>query len=196
MRHFETGEVLGVLARVPDGGRGQDEPRLGPVEGGHSAQPAEHIGHVAPEHPPVGVGLVDDHVPEVEEEVVPTLVAGKQAQMDHVRVGEKQAGFLPGCIAGGGGSVAVVGSHFDLFAGQQADAAQLVLGQSLGGVEVDGPGASVSQQAVEHGQVEAQALARSGPGGDHEMLKLSRDIPAFGLVGPEPSDPLGGQRVG
>ncbi len=79
--------------------------------------------------------------------------------MDHVRVGEKHAGFLSGHLPGGGRRVAIVGGRLHLPAGEKADAAQLVLGERLGGVEVDGPGVRVAKQAVEHRQVEAQALA-------------------------------------
>ena len=183
--HLHPGEVGGVLARVADGGRGQDEPRLGAVERGHPPQPAQDVGHVAAEHPAVGVGLVDDHVAEVEEEVVPALVPGEQAHVDHVRVGEQHPGLLPGHLPGGGGGVAVVGGHLHLPAGQEADAAQLVLGERLGGVEVDGPGVRVAEQAVEHRQVEAQALAGGRPGGDHEVLAPLGRVPALGLVGPQ-----------
>ncbi len=131
------------------------------------------------------MGLVDDHVPEVEEEVVPALVPGQQADVDHVRVGEQHPRLLPGQLAGGGGGVAVVGGGLHLSAGQQADAAQLVLGQRLGGIEVDGPRVRVAEQAVEHGQVEAEALARGRAGGDHEVLVPLGGVPALGLMGPQ-----------
>ena len=116
--------------------------------------------------------------------------------MDHVGVGEQHPGLLPGQLPGGGRRVAVVGGRLHLSPGEKADAAQLVLSQSFGGVEVDGASVRVAEQAVEHGQVEAQTLAGGRPGGDHEVLAALTGVPAFGLVGPQALDPLGGQGVG
>ena len=77
VRDLETREVFGVLASIADGRRGKYEARVGTVERGDSSEPSEDVGHVAAEHPSVGVGLVDDHVLEVEQEVVPALVPGQ-----------------------------------------------------------------------------------------------------------------------
>ena len=116
--------------------------------------------------------------------------------MDHVGIGEEDADLLPGHVSGGGGGVAVIGGHLHFLAGQETDAAQLVLGEGLGGIEVDGAGVGIAQQAVEHGQVEAQALAGCRAGGDHEVVAPLGRIPALGLVRPQPGDALSGQGVG
>ena len=150
-----------MLGGVADGGGGQDELRLGAVEGGHPAQSAQHVGHVAAEDAPVGVGFVDDHVAEVEEEVAPAFVVGQDTHADHVGVGEEHAGLLPGQPARGGGGVAVVDRHLHLLAPSSAQAAHLVLGQGLRRVEVEGARVGIAEQTVEHGEVEAQALART-----------------------------------
>ena len=54
----------------------------------------------------------------------------------------------------------------------------------------------VAQQAVEHRQVEAQALARGGAGGDDEVLAALGDVPRGPLVQPERPHALGAQGLG
>ncbi len=116
--------------------------------------------------------------------------------MDHVGVCEHEAGFLAGRVAGRGGRVPVVGGHLDLPPGQGAYPPELVLGQCLGGVEIDRACARVPQEAVDDGQVEAKALPGGGAGCDHDVLAALRRLPALSLVSPELPDPLSGKRIG
>ena len=185
-----------VLGRVADGGRGQDELGFGAVDGGHAAQTAQHVGDVAAEDPAVDVGLVDDDVAQVEEQVGPALVVGQEAHVEHVGVGQQQAPPLAGHASRRRGRVAVVDGQLDLAARHGAQPADLVLGERLGGVEVEGAGVGLGQQSVEHGQVEAHALARGGAGGDDEVLAALGHVPGRPLVQPERAHALSAESLG
>ena len=56
--------------------RGQHEHRVGAVAGADPAQPAQHLGHVRAEHPPVGVALVDHDEAQRPEERRPARWPG------------------------------------------------------------------------------------------------------------------------
>ena len=66
--------------------------------------------------------------------------------------------------------------------GELAEGGELVLGQRLGGVEEEGPRRPVLQPLVEHGGLEAEALAAGGGGGDDDVLALQRGVDGGGLV--------------
>jgi hypothetical protein len=161
-------QPAGQLGRVAEGGRGEHEGRAGPVAGGQPAQAAQDRGHMGAEHPAQGVGLVHDHVGEPAQERRPALVAGEDAAVEHVRVGQHQVGAAPDHRPVGGRGVAVVGRRPDPGQGEGADGAQLVAGQGLGGGEVQGGAVAVAEQGVEHRELVAEALAGGGAGGhDH-----------------------------
>ncbi len=86
--HVHSEQGLRELVRVRDRGRREQELRLGPVDRGRPAQPAEDVRHVRAEHPAVDVRLVHDHVAEVLEDVPPAVVVREDSHMEHVRVGE------------------------------------------------------------------------------------------------------------
>jgi len=96
------------------------------------------------------VGFIDHDVAQVEEEVVPAFVVGEQAEVDHVGIGEQDPGLLPGHLSGGGRGISVVGGDLDLFACEHAEAPELILGQSLSGIEVHGAGVGITQKTVDH----------------------------------------------
>ena len=91
-RRFD--QPLGQFRWVADGGGGQDELRLRPVEGRHALQPADDIGDVRAEHAPVGMHLVDDHEAQVAQEIRPVGVVRQDAGVQHVGVGEDDAGVF------------------------------------------------------------------------------------------------------
>ena len=94
----------GQLLRIPDGRRSQDELRPGPVKICYSLQPSNDIGNMRAENAAVGMGLVDDHIMQVGEKFIPVGVMGKNAGVQHVRVGQDDAG-----IAADGGAVLLGG---------------------------------------------------------------------------------------
>ena len=73
----------------------------------------------------------------------------------------------------------MIGTHrFD----ERVEFVQLVFGQRLGGEEIEGAGAGVGNQSVEHRQVVAERLAAGG-GSDHDDVTGGFDrIERFGLV--------------
>ena len=71
-------------------------------------QPAHDQRHVGPEHPAVGVRLIDDDEAQVPQHPGPALVRAQQGGVNHVRVGEDEARMIADAGAGLGGGIAVV----------------------------------------------------------------------------------------
>ena len=98
---------------------------------------------MAAEDAPVVVQLVDDDVAQVLEEALPLGVVRQDPGVQHVRVGDHD---VPGQAHGpraATGRVAVVGVGLDVRPQGLDQAVQLgvlVLGEGLGGEEVEGPG--------------------------------------------------------
>ena len=166
---------------------------LGPVAGGQAAQAAQDRGHMGAEHPAQGVGLVHDHVGEPAEEGRPALVAGEDAAVEHVRVGQDQVGAAPDHRPVGGRGVAVVGRRPDPGEGEGADGAELVAGQGLGGGEVQGAAVALAEQGVEHRELVAEALAGGGAGGHDHVAAGAGQGDRRRLMGPERRQAPGGQ---
>ena len=74
--HRSVDQLLGQLPRVGDGGRGQDEARVGSIEAAHAPQPAQHVGDVRAEDAAVDVQLVDHDPAQVVEEAPPSVDGG------------------------------------------------------------------------------------------------------------------------
>jgi hypothetical protein len=136
------------------------------------------------------VELVDNHVAQVLEEHRPLGVMGQDAGVQHVRVGQDEVRPGPDRPPRVLGRVAVVGEHAQLgeAAGQLLQLGQLVLGQRLGGEEVEHPGLGLGQQRLEHRQVVAERLARGGRRHHHEVLSLFNQFPSASLMRVELAD--------
>lgn len=140
---------------------------------GQAEEAPQDQGHVGAEHPPVGVELVQHHVAEPGEEGGPVRVAGQEAVVEHVGVGEEDEAPLPGLPPRGGGGVPVVGEDAlhpqDL--GHGPEAAELVVGQGLGGEEEEARGPSSG--GLEHrGLVDQAFPGGGGVGEDHVGPRL------------------------
>ena len=181
-RHVAAGEPLRQLHRVGDRGAGQHESGLGAVGQRQPPQPAQHVGHVRPEHPAVDVRLVHHDPGEVGQQVAPASVVGQHAHVQHVRVGEDQVGAPPDRAALLARRVAVVDRGPQRTQAQAVQRARLVLGQRLGGIEVERAGGGIAAERVQNGQVECQRLAAGGAGG-HDRVALERRLQRIGLVG-------------
>jgi len=75
----------------------------------------------------------------------------------------------------------------------------LVLGEGLGGEEVDGPAGGVVQDGVEHGQVIAEGFARGRRRYDNDVPTPLEDLPGSPLVRIQPLIALlleGGEKAG
>jgi len=175
-----------VLARVGHGGRAADEDRVSAVEAAHPLQAPEHVGQVAAEHPAVDVQLVHHHVREVGEELLPLGVVRQDARVEHVRVGDHHVALpadgLPGVVR----RVAVVGEGLDVgleLADEAVHLVHLVVGQGLGGKEVQGTRLGLLEDALEHGQVVAQGLAAGRGRDEHHVPALPDELDGLCLVG-------------
>jgi hypothetical protein len=186
-------QALGELDRVGDGRRSQHEARLGPVAARDAAQAAQDVGHVRAEDAPVGVSLVDDDPAEVRQEVTPALVVGKDPDVEHVGVGEDQVRAPADLRPIVTGRVAVVDRVPELAQPELRELAGLVLSQRLRRVEVQGAGAIVAGQRIEHREVERQRLAGGGAA-RHDHVFLGGGLERLELVRVKGRDPAADQR--
>jgi hypothetical protein len=78
------------LGRISDRGRGEQELGGGSLAAGEPPEAAQDVGDVGAEDAAVHVGLVDDDVAQVVEDVLPTAVTvvGEDPDGEHVRVRE------------------------------------------------------------------------------------------------------------
>jgi hypothetical protein len=82
--------------------------------------------------------------------------------------------------------------RFEAGRAQLGELARLVLGERLGRVEVERPRLRLARDRVQHRQVEGEALARGGAGGD-DQVRGRRRLPGAQLVRVERLDPGGAQ---
>ena len=179
---LDAGELVRELNRIGDRGGGEDETRSRPVGSREPSQAAQHVCHVRPEHAPVNVCLVDDHEREVCEEVTPAVVVGKDADVQHVRVGEDEIRALSDRRPLALGSVTVVdrvpkGGHAQL--GQRP---RLILCERLGRVQIQRPGPRVGGEHVQRREVEAERLAARRAGRHDRVAAFHHALPRVGLV--------------
>ena len=186
-----SGEGLGQLARIGDGGRAADEDRLRSVEFADAPQAPQQVRQVAAVDAAIVVQLVDHHVAQILEQLGPAGVVRQDAAMQHVRIGEHDVGALADGLAGILRRIAIVGECPD-FRAHLVDGGlqlvELVFGQGLGREKVHGAGAWIGQQQVQDGQVVAQRFAAGGGGDHHHVLALFDRLEGFRLVGIELMD--------
>ncbi len=147
-------QFFGELARVANGCGSQDELRFRAVEVGDAFDAAQDVRHVRAKDTTISVRFVDDDVFQVGEEIGPVGVMRQDAGVEHVGVGEDDARTGTDLGAVGGGRVAVVDGWDERLAvwcqavqgGEEvAEAGELVLGQRLGGEDVERAGVVVLQ---------------------------------------------------
>ena len=96
-------------------------------------------------------------------------MAGKQAVVQHIRVGEHPPGVRAHPVPLGHRGVAVITSRAHLGQAQGGHRPDLVGPQRLGGCEVQRGGLVIDQQVGEYRQLVGQRLARGGTGRHHDM---------------------------
>ncbi len=143
---------------------------------------------MAAEDTAVGVDLVEHDVAQVREEGRPAGVVGQDAGVQHVGIGNHQASLTPDGWPRAPGRIAVVGRRVQfrrqgLIPDRQLS--QLILGQGLGGEEVEGAGVWIGQQGLQDRQVVAQCLARGSGRDDCNVPARQRGLHCLGLVGVE-----------
>ena len=171
---------------LSDRGRGEHEGGVGSVEGAHAAQAAQHVRDVTAEHAPQHVKLIHHHVAEPHQEGVPAAVVGKQAVMEHLRVGEDHVRVAPSPGPGIRRRVAVVGGGDQTGCVEVAERAELILGERLGGEEDE---SCARPDRIGHGlgdgQLVAERLSRRRAGGDDDAALGAHGVDGLGLMGPE-----------
>ena len=191
-------DPLGKLPGIRDRGGGADEDRIRPVVGADPAQPADDVGDVAAEQPPVRVELVDDDVAQVLEQLEPLRVVRKDGRVEHVRVGDDH---LPGGPDDGANvrrCVAVVRVRLQADvggAGQGAQLDELIGGEGLGGEEVERAGGGVLRDRIEDREVVAERLARCGRRDDDDVPAHGHRLVRGRLVGVRRLDAAPAERI-
>ena len=175
-------EALGELPGVADRRRREHEARVGAVLAAEPPQAAHDLGDVAAEDASVDVRLIQDHVPQLVQELGPALVPGEDADVQHVGVGEQdrrgaaqQRALVLRCVA-------VVDRRHHAGDTEPGELARLVLGQRLGGEEEEGARLVVGDEGLEHGELVAKAFAARRPGAHDHVLAGGQEVPGGGLV--------------
>ena len=181
-------EARGVSGRIADGRGGADQDGVRPVKGRDAEQATEHVRHVGAEHPLVRVELVDHDVAQVLERPRPRGVVRQHPGVQHVGVGDDDPPALARRAPRVGRRVAVIdhgGRGSACVPHQVAQSRLLIAGERLGRIKVDGAGVGLARQGLEHGEVEAEALAARRGGGDDEVPAASGRLEGSRLVGVE-----------
>ena len=184
-------QTLRELARIGDGGRGHDELRGRAVVAADAREPSQHVGEVAAEDAAIRVQLVDHDVAEILEEVHPLGVVRQDAGVEHVGIGEHEVGPRAHRAAGVLRSVTVVRVHAHV--GQRLrelrQLGELILGEGLGGEQIQHARLRLLHEGLEHGQVVAERLAGCGRRHHDHVLALGDGLEGPRLVRVELLDP-------
>ena len=197
-QHLEPREPVGGLLGGGHRGRGEHERGVGAVGGADAPQPSQHVGDVRPEHTAVVVALVDHDVAQRAQERRPAVVAGQHRAVQHVGVGEDVLGVVARPVALLVAAVAVVGGDPDVEP-ERADGGHLVVGQRLGGREVEDGGAAplpLAPRGADGGegrQLVGQGLAGRGAGGEDHVPPGPGRLGRLDLVLPGTLDPGAGE---
>ena len=122
-------------------------------------------------------------------------MVGQNRRVQHVGIGQHQIGLGLDPPALGGWRVAVVDSgldgsgHLAIFGKQFQQPFELILGQRLGGKQIQRSSLFIPQTRLQNGQVVTQRLATRGAGHDDEVLMLSRQFNRGRLVTIQRLDP-------
>ena len=104
--------------------------------------------------------------------------------MEHVRIGHHDLGLSPDSCAVRRWRVAVIYAvtDFALVRDQRCQLGCLILGQSLGRVEVERSRRAVIKNCFDNGQVVAHAFAAGGGSCHYDVLALSQGVNRINLV--------------
>ena len=155
---------------------------------------------MAAEHTAIRVQLVDDHEPEILEQLRPARMVRQHAGVQHVGVAEHHVRTRADRTARILGCVAVVREDADLHTGRAVDVlaelvqlGELVLCQRFGRKQVERPRRGVLQDAAQHRGVVAQGLPRCRGCSDDDVAARQRVFEGSRLMRIELGDPTGVQ---
>ena len=142
--------------------------------------------------------LVNNDVAQVLERLGPLGVVRQNAGVQHVGIGKHHVGAFADGAAGVLRRVPVVGEGAE-FGTHGVDGAlefgELVLGQRLGGEQIQRASAGIGNQALEHRQVVAQRLAGGGGRHYHYVASGGGVFERLGLVRVQLADAARHQRL-
>ncbi len=96
---------------------------------------------MAAEDAAIGMQLVEHDVTQIFKQPSPARVVGKDAGVQHVRIGENDVAFFANGFASVAGSVAIIGEHAKTILEpliQVVKFGELVLCQGFGGEQIQG----------------------------------------------------------
>ncbi len=166
-------EVLGELSRVSDRGGRANEHGIRAVVTTHTPEPSQHIRQMTPKHTSIGVELIDHHKPQVLEQLGPPRMVRQDPGVEHLGVAEHDLSAPPNNATSVLRRVAIVGEGADVLSvrpqsvGQAVKLRQLVLGESLGGKQIQRTRGGLGQDGRQDGHVVAERLPRRGRGDHH-----------------------------
>ncbi len=185
-------QLFRQLPGVGNGGGTADELRPRPVEITDALYPSEHVGHVRPEDSTVGMKLVDDDVPQVLKELDPLGMVGKDARMEHIRIGDYDVPMSPNRLASILGGIPIVGEGSDGVShgiDKLLKFSHLILGERLCWEEVDSLNGWIAQLIVEDGEVITEGFSRSRGRDHHDILSPAHCLESIALMREEPGYP-------
>ena len=202
---FLTDQGAPEVGGVRCSGGAEQAGRVGAVGGGEASQPPQHLRDMRPENPLVAMGLVDDDVAQPAQQCRPAAMVRQHGEVQHVGVGEHQVGVFAGESPLGLVGVAVEGTDPYRSRGQGLGRPGLVVGQGLGGRQVQRGGAAQREspaaarpgfpQRGEHRHQVGQRLPGTGGGADRGVTASAGQLRELRLVPPGPVDTRGPEPV-
>ena len=139
------------------------------------------------------MAFVDDDVLQVPQEHRPAGMVAQQRQVNHVGVGEDPPRPFPGEASHFGWAVAVIRARCDVAQrrhrfGERDRSAQLVVAERLGGRQIENPGARISLQRRQYGQLVGHRLAGGRSGAQYDVASGVREVGGGDLMRPRRLD--------
>ena len=183
--HREAAQPRRELGGVPDRGAGETERRVRAVVLAQTPEPTQDVRDVAPEHASQRVQLVDDDVPQSQEERRPPVVRRQDPHVQHLGVREQHVRVRadPGPFVGRG--VAVVGGGDEIGDQPLAERAQLVLRKCLGREHEQCGVVCAVDHRLHDRQLVTERLAGRGAGRDDDAAPVAERVDRIGLMRPQ-----------
>ena len=143
----------------------------------NSLQSSNDLVHVRAEDASIGVHFVEDHIGEVFEKLLPTLVVSQYPAVEHVRIGHQDFRHLgPDLLSRVGRGISVIDSGGYLDSRHPLDEPvqilELVLLKGFQRENVKGFSRFFPEKGFDNGEIEDQAFSACRRGGNEDMLPI------------------------
>jgi hypothetical protein len=141
---------------------------------------------MTPKNPPVGMGLINNNIFEIGKKFYPPGMIGKHPGVEHIRIGDNNTPRVPGGHPERIRGIPVINRGLDRKRNapyQFVKLRLLVLGKSLGGKQVKGPGLPIFKKGLENGKIITKGLSRRRRGNHHHAAAPPEFLKNPGLVG-------------